>query len=168
MTISAATMPTPTGPLTLLVEGGRLVAAGFTGRPEDLQARLGPALREVGLRRLGDLGEFSAALRAYLDGDVTAPDALPVDGAGTDHQQRVWKVLRDVPAGTTVSYRTLAARAGNPAAVRAAGTACARNLNAPVIPCHRVVRSDGGLGGYAYGLECKRWLLDHERRHAGR
>jgi methylated-DNA-[protein]-cysteine S-methyltransferase len=72
--------------------------------------------------------------------------------------------MRRVPAGETISYTKLAAEAGNPKAVRAAGSACAQNLIAPIVPCHRVLRTDGSLGGYYYGLPAKQWLLAHERR----
>jgi O-6-methylguanine DNA methyltransferase len=85
---------------------------------------------------------------------------------GTEHQQRVWSALREVPAGAPVSYAELARRVGNARAVRAAGSACGRNHVAPIVPCHRVVRSDGTPGGYGWGLPVKRWLLDHELRHA--
>jgi len=70
--------------------------------------------------------------------------------------------MRTIPAGRTWTYARLAAEAGRPTAVRAAGSGCARNLLAPIVPCHRVVRSGGGLGGYFYGLDVKRWLLQHE------
>jgi methylated-DNA-[protein]-cysteine S-methyltransferase len=71
--------------------------------------------------------------------------------------------MREVPPGETITYTELAARAGSPTAVRAAGQACARNVIAPIVPCHRILRSDGTFGGYAYGLHVKRWLLAHER-----
>ena len=77
-------------------------------------------------------------------------------------RRRMWAELRRVPAGATVSYTELATRAGSPKASRAAGSACASNLIAPMVPCHRVVRGDGGLGGYYYGLDRKEWLLRHE------
>jgi methylated-DNA-[protein]-cysteine S-methyltransferase len=73
-----------------------------------------------------------------------------------------WKTLREVPAGEPVSYTELAARTGNPAATRAAAQACARNAAALFVPCHRVIRTDGTLGGFRWGLPVKRWLLDHE------
>ena len=73
-----------------------------------------------------------------------------------------WEVLRTVPAGAPVTYAEFAAKAGRPDAVRAAAGACARNAAALFVPCHRVIRTGGGLGGFRYGLEVKRWLLDHE------
>ncbi len=88
---------------------------------------------------------------------------LPVDVAGTAFQQAVWAALSDIPAGETRTYGQVAAAVGRPAAVRAAGTACGDNSLAVLIPCHRVLRTDGTLGGYAYGLERKASLLDRER-----
>jgi AraC family transcriptional regulator, regulatory protein of adaptative response / methylated-DNA-[protein]-cysteine methyltransferase len=89
---------------------------------------------------------------------------LPLDLRGTAFQQRVWQALRAVPAGATASYRDIAARIGAPAAVRAVAQACGANPLAVAIPCHRVVRSDGGLSGYRWGVERKRALLDREAR----
>ena len=76
--------------------------------------------------------------------------------------QLVWKEMRKIPVGKTWSYAELAARAGSPDAVRAAGSACGKNLIAPIIPCHRVIKTGGTLGNYGYGLEIKEWLLRHE------
>jgi AraC family transcriptional regulator, regulatory protein of adaptative response / methylated-DNA-[protein]-cysteine methyltransferase len=89
---------------------------------------------------------------------------LPLDLRGTQFQRRVWQALRGIPAGTTVSYSDLAARIGAPQAVRAVAQACAANVLAVVIPCHRVVRRDGGLSGYRWGEERKRRLLEREAR----
>ncbi|NCC31805.1 MAG: methylated-DNA--[protein]-cysteine S-methyltransferase [Chloroflexia bacterium] len=89
---------------------------------------------------------------------------LPLDIQGTAFQERVWQVLRTVPAGSTMSYSELAERIGNPKAVRAVASACAANRLAVVIPCHRVVRSDGTLSGYRWGIERKRALLQRERK----
>ena len=106
---------------------------------------------------------MSRAVAAYLDGEVSALDDIPVRQPGGEFMQEVWRLMREIPAGSTLSYGDLAAKAGNPRAVRAVGQACARNMVAPFVPCHRVVRSDGSLGGYYYGLDTKRWILAHER-----
>ena len=158
-------LDTPAGLLSLLAHDDTLVGAGFTGDPESLHARLEPVLREVPLTaaRPQDLAWLVQPMRDYFDGDLKAPDGLPVRQPGSAGRQRLWDAMRAVPAGTTVSYTELAARAGQPSAPRAAGAACAANLIAPVIPCHRILRSDGSLGGYYYGLPCKEWLLAHER-----
>lgn len=104
------------------------------------------------------------ALREYFDGEVTAIDRLSVTMGGTDFQRRVWTALRDIPAGETINYGMLAARIGQPTALRAVGHANGANVIDIVVPCHRVVGANGSLTGYGGGLERKRWLLDHERK----
>jgi AraC family transcriptional regulator of adaptative response/methylated-DNA-[protein]-cysteine methyltransferase len=104
-------------------------------------------------------------LIAQVIGFVEAPDAgldLPLDIRGTAFQQRVWQALRDIPAGSTASYSQIAERIGTPNAVRAVAAACGANTLAVAIPCHRVVRNDGALSGYRWGVERKRALLDKE------
>jgi methylated-DNA-[protein]-cysteine S-methyltransferase len=162
-TVLATTLSTPVGRLALLVRDDTLVAAGFTD-VTDQYARL---QTEDPLREVNDLGMFSAALTAYFDGDVRAMDVLPVDQPGGAFRQAAWKVMREVPAGEVITYAELAARAGNPHAVRAAGSACAQNRVAPIVPCHRIVRTGGALGGYYYGLSVKDWLLTHEKAGIG-
>ena len=159
--ITTAILDTPIGPLSLLAHGDALVGAGFTGDPGELHGRLHPSLRWIPLAA-GELPWLVKPLRDYFDGDLTAPDSLPVHQPATASRERLWAELRAVPAGTTISYTGLAARAGIPRAARAAGSACAANLIAPVIPCHRALRTDGSLGGYYYGLARKEWLLRHE------
>lgn len=159
MTIHATTMPTPVGDLALLVQDDALVAAGFT----DVDDQYGRLHTDDPLTRVGDLGPFSAALSAYFAGEVTAIDTLPVSQPGGSFRQAAWKVMREVPAGEVITYAELATRVGNPGAVRAAGSACAQNRVAPIVPCHRIVRTGGSLGGYYYGLGVKDWLLAHER-----
>jgi methylated-DNA-[protein]-cysteine S-methyltransferase len=102
------------------------------------------------------------ALTAYAGGDVDALDSVVVRQPGGPFMQRAWDELRGVKAGETDTYAGLAIRAGSPAAVRAAGQACAKNHVAPFVPCHRILRTDGSLGGYAYGLPVKEALLVHE------
>ena len=158
-TVLATTLATPVGPLALLVVDDALVASGFTD-VADQYARL---QTDAALREVDDLGVFSTAMMAYFDGDVHAMDELPVDQPGGPFRQAAWKAMRAVPAGEVITYAELAARAGNPGAVRAAGSACAQNRVAPIVPCHRIVRTGGSLGGYYYGLAVKDWLLTHER-----
>lgn len=164
MTIEATTIATPIGELALLTRDDVLVAAGFAPI-EEMAERVGdePVVRRKTLGRISD------AVAAYFAGDVAAIDDLPVDQPEGEFTRAARKVMREIPPGETITYAELAIRAGNPKAVRAAGSACARNLVAPIVPCHRVVRSGGGghLGGYYYGLDVKEWLLAHERSHAG-
>lgn len=107
-------------------------------------------------------GAVPDALRAYADGDLAAIDTIAVAQRETPFRGEVWRALRRVPAGDAVTYTTLAALAGRPAAVRAAASGCATNLVALIVPCHRIVRADGGLGGYLFGTEVKHRLLIHE------
>ena len=163
-TVLATVVDTPIGPLSLLTHGGQLIAGGFTAQPAVMHARLAPPLRALTLEPAdpADLPWLAKPVGAYFDGDLRALDEIPVHQPGTPSRQRLWAALRAVPPGTTVSYTQLAARAGNPRAPRAAGAACAYNLIAPVVPCHRALRTDGSLGGYYYGLDRKTWLLRHE------
>jgi len=105
--------------------------------------------------------EWVRGVVACIDDPKAAHD-LPLDIRGTAFQQRVWQALREIPAGATRTYAELAAQAGSPKAVRAVGSACGANGVAVLVPCHRAVRADGGLGGYRWGVERKRRLLDRE------
>ncbi|NYF80021.1 methylated-DNA--[protein]-cysteine S-methyltransferase [Granulicella arctica] len=102
------------------------------------------------------------AIGRYFAGDLTAIDHLPVQTAGTSFQREVWRALRTIPCGTTVSYAQLAEQISRPAAVRAIGLANGSNPIGVVVPCHRVIGADGSLAGYGGGIERKRWLLAHE------
>ena len=103
------------------------------------------------------------SLRAYFAGDLTALDDVPVRfDRGTPFQREVWNALRTIPVGQTISYAELARRVGRPTAYRAVGAANGQNPIGVVVPCHRVIAADGTLGGYAGGLDRKRWLLAHE------
>jgi methylated-DNA-[protein]-cysteine S-methyltransferase len=102
------------------------------------------------------------AMAAYFDGDIGALDTITCATGGTPFQRSVWKALRKIPAGKTTSYGALARRIGRPAAMRAVGAANGANPIAIVVPCHRVIGTDGSLTGYGGGLGRKRWLLKHE------
>lgn len=180
--IDACSYETPVGTLTVLATnpspdpGGNgtggaagrdrpvIIAAGFCPA-DDLWERL-PAEQQAELRTVTDLGPLQGPIERYLDGDIEAIDEIAVQQHGTDLQQEVWDGLRAIPAGETRTYTQLAGTTSKPKAVRAVGSACGRNLIAPFVPCHRALRSDGSLGGYYYGLDVKRWLLDHEARTA--
>lgn len=149
-------------PFACLIDArdGRLVAGGFCAA-EELFERLAPEERAE--RSPAPAGHpVRRALRAYAAGRLEALEALPVRQPATPFHAEVQRALRRIPAGRTRSYAELARAAGRPAAVRAAASGCARNRVALVVPCHRVLRGDGSLGGYAYGLEVKRALLAHE------
>jgi methylated-DNA-[protein]-cysteine S-methyltransferase len=157
-----ATMPSPAGPFTIVTDNdGAVVAAGWTDDVHELLS-LVPTKEAKPLR---DLGAASVAARAYFEGDLAAVDAVPVrQRSGGEFLTHAWDVLRGVKAGEPVTYTGFAELAGRPAAVRAAAQACARNAAALFVPCHRVIRTDGSLGGFRWGLPVKRWLLDFESR----
>lgn len=155
--MNTTTITTPAGPLTIVAtDDGAVRAAGFG-------AGAGQLLPEAARPR-PDLGDISKAVLAYLDGDLTAIDGVPVEQPGGAFMVAAWRALRGSRPGEPLTYTELAARAGRPAAVRAAANACARNQVALFVPCHRVLRSDGGLGGYRWGTGVKQWLLRHETR----
>ncbi|MBV8833421.1 MAG: methylated-DNA--[protein]-cysteine S-methyltransferase, partial [Acidobacteriaceae bacterium] len=114
---------------------------------------------------IGADSDYEAVI-ARIVGLIETPGTsltLPLDVRGTAFQQRVWQALQKIPAGETVSYSEVARRIGSPGAVRAVASACAANRLAVAIPCHRVVRNDGSVSGYAWGIERKRLLLDREQ-----
>jgi methylated-DNA-[protein]-cysteine S-methyltransferase len=107
-------------------------------------------------------GPLRPVFAAYFAGERDAFAKVAWEGAGTAFQQKVWRALCDIPAGETISYATLAQRIGRPTAVRAVGLANGSNPVALIVPCHRVIGSNGSLTGYGGGLHRKRWLLEHE------
>lgn len=143
-----------------------IVRAFGWGDPAQNIARLPGALRGRGVTSGDGSVVVREAVEAYGDGDLRALDRIPAEQEGGPFFHDAWRALRAVAPGETVTYSELAELAGRPQAVRAAASACARNLVALIIPCHRVVRRDGGLGGFAYGLPVKRELLAHEARFA--
>jgi methylated-DNA-[protein]-cysteine S-methyltransferase len=161
-------IPTPIGELFIAADqDGNLRVTDWTehdGRTHRLLLRqygengftLAPARNPHGL---------TSALIAYFAGDLAAIDALPVATAGTPFQREVWRALRQIPCGSTISYGELAQRIGRPKAVRAVGLANGSNPIGVVVPCHRVIGSNGSLTGYGGGIDRKRWLLAHERNH---
>ena len=160
------TLPTPAGPFTIIATDDAVLASGWTTDVELLRTKIGAALRPVpgALTQKRDLGPFTRAVREYDAGDVTAIDDVPVAQAASPFMRRAWDELRRIPAGLPETYGQLATRCESPSAVRAAGSACARNPIALFVPCHRIVRTGGALGGFAYGLDVKGWLLDHEQQ----
>lgn len=161
--LDSATIGTPAGPLAILASpAGAVRAAGFTADAATLLPLVHASLRGP-VRPRADLGPISAAVLRYLDGDLAAIDDVPVEQhTGGVFMGHAWGVLRQVKPGQPVTYTGFAQLAGRPSAVRAAAASCARNAAALFVPCHRVLRTDGALGGYRWGLPVKRWLLDHE------
>lgn len=158
-TIHWAVVPTSLGDMLVAATDKGVCCLSFAEGREALEARFPNAeLVEGGADFANLLAQVVAAVEA--PGDYAH---IPIDVKGTAFQEAVWRELRRIPAGETRSYAQIAAAAGKPSAVRAAGSANGANNVAVLIPCHRVIRTDGSLGGYAYGLDIKRELLARER-----
>lgn len=162
-TLTSRVHGSPVGPLTLIAHETALVAVLW---PEERAGRV----RLASEPRVDDgdhpvLAEAARQLAEYFAGDRRDFE-LGLDPQGTEFQRDVWWSLADIPFGETSTYGRQAELIGRPSAVRAVGSANGRNPLSIVLPCHRIVATDGGLAGFAGGLETKRWLLDHERRIA--
>ena len=161
MIASTQTIDTPDGPFTLVVDGdGRVLASGWTDDVAAAVARIHPSLRPAEVVA-ADV-DAAAAVHAYYDGDLAALDAVPVRQHGTALQSQGWAALREITPGAPLTYTEFAAVLARPHAVRAAASICARNAPALFVPCHRVLRGDGAMGGFAWGVEVKRRLLARE------
>lgn len=155
------TIDTPDGPFTILASAQReVLASGWTADHEAILLRLASVARP-GRVEEGESGVAEAVL-AYYDGDLAAIDAVPVAHTGTEMQRAGWAALREITPGAPLTYSGFATLLGSPRAVRAAASICARNAPALFVPCHRVLRSDGTLGGFAWGLSVKESLLARE------
>lgn len=169
MTAIIQTIDTADGPFTLLAEVSpdtgdqRVLASGWTADHDEIVDRLAMKNRPEDIRE-GET-DAAAAVRAYYGGDLAAIDTVPVRQFGTRMQQAGWDALRRITPGEPLTYSEFAVALGSPSAVRAAASICARNAPALFVPCHRVLRSDGTLGGFAWGLPVKEALL---AREAGR
>jgi methylated-DNA-[protein]-cysteine S-methyltransferase len=162
MTALIQTIDTPDGAFTILADDQqRVLASGWTADHAAILDRLAAGERPTDVRE----GETDAAeaVRAYYGGDVAAIDTVPVRQKGTTLQMSGWAALRKIAPGVPLTYTSFAAVLDNPRAVRAAASICARNAPALFVPCHRVLRTDGTLGGFAWGLDVKESLLARER-----
>jgi methylated-DNA-[protein]-cysteine S-methyltransferase len=162
VTVFTAAFASPLGPLALVASPEGLCAVGFDCDWARVVVELERRFGAVVLEPTEDPAGAVSALRRYFDGDVRAIEAIPVDTGGTPFQQQVWHTLRRIPAGQTWSYADMAAAIGRPSATRAVGAANGANPVGVVLPCHRVIGSNGSLTGYGGGLPRKVWLLRHE------
>ena len=158
--LSTTTMPSPVGDLTIGVSDRGVRFVLWNASERDLQSTTdagSPEWREAVLvRTVAQLDEYFAGTRTEFD--------LPLDPRGTDFQLSAWTLLRTIPYGQTVSYAYQARSLGDVRKSRAVGAANGKNPIAIIVPCHRVVGSDGSLTGFGGGLQSKAWLLDHEKR----
>jgi O-6-methylguanine DNA methyltransferase len=161
--LAVSRLPAPVGELTVVTdERGAVRLLGAGADPGEVRTAMARRYPGVPLGDDDAPTDIAAALARYFDGDLAALDGIPTAAAGTPFQRAVWAALREIPAGTTASYRDIAVRLGSPGAVRAVGMANGANPVAIVVPCHRVIGADGSLTGYAGGMARKRWLLAHE------
>lgn len=166
-TLTLDRVATPTGEVLLVVDAdGAVRALDFAGYEDRMRRLLRRHWGEAELVEGRAPAAIRSAVEAWFGGDLTALDGLKIKTNGTDFQRAVWAALRAIPAGETRTYGQLAAAIGSPKAVRAAGLANGQNPIAVIVPCHRVIGADGGLTGYAGGLERKQWLLAHEGARA--
>ncbi|HET8963966.1 MAG TPA: methylated-DNA--[protein]-cysteine S-methyltransferase [Chitinophagales bacterium] len=153
LSTTSLSIQTPLGLLRLEANNHHLVSASFINHSEStIDNNLSPLLKEV-----------ATQLDAYFKGKLQTFD-IPLQPLGTDFQKEVWKKLKTIPYGETISYLKLANMVGGPHYSRAVGTANGNNTIAIIIPCHRVIGNNGDLVGYSGGLEKKRWLIDFEKK----
>ena len=154
MPLLVTSIKTPVGTLNLLADDQILIGANLSN--------ISAFNVNADVKSVKVIPVISDLISDYFDGDLTAINAIKVRQPGATFSQAAWKAMRKVNAGKVISYADLADKAGSPAAVRAAGSACANNAIMLVVPCHRIVKTGGALGNYAYGVDKKEWLLSHE------
>lgn len=155
-------LASPIGEVRIVSDGENLRALEFEDYDDRMAVLLKRQYGELQFTPANNPGGATEVMRAYFEGDICAIETLKVASNGSDFQQRVWKMLREIPAGKTWSYGQLAEAIGQPSASRAVGLANGSNPIAIVVPCHRVIGANGSLTGYGGGLSRKKWLLAHE------
>jgi methylated-DNA-[protein]-cysteine S-methyltransferase len=156
VTLLLSTLSTPIGNLNLIADEHILLAANLSNL-KALKESLSQEDSERDVKSVSRIPIITDLISDYFDGDIAALNAISVRQPGAHFSQEAWKAMKKVKAGKVISYGELAERAGSPAAVRAAGSAIVL-----IVPCHRIVKTGGALGNYAYGLDKKAWLLRHE------
>ena len=154
-------MASPIGKLYLLTRDQTVLGLNLSGFQDLLSSLSDDELAEK-IGKSQKIKGITEKLEDYFDGDLKAINSIKVKQPGGEFSQAAWSAMRKIKAGNTESYSELAYRAGSPAAVRAAGSACAKNKIALIIPCHRIVKTGGAIGAYGWGVNKKIWLLEHE------
>jgi methylated-DNA-[protein]-cysteine S-methyltransferase len=157
----SATIDSPVGKLYLLARGETVLGLNHSGY-RDLLSGLSEVELKEKIGKATKIKGITDKLDEYFDGNLSVINTIKVKQPGAPFSQAAWASMRKIKAGTVESYADLAYRAGSPAAVRAAGSACAKNKIAIIIPCHRIIKSDGSIGAYGWGVNMKMWLLRHE------
>ena len=157
----STTLASPIGKLYLLSRGETVLGLNLSGFQDLLSSLSQDELGEK-IGKSAKVKGITDKLEDYFDGDLKAINSITVKQPGGDFSQAAWAAMRKIKIGTTESYADLAYRAGSPAAVRAAGSTCAKNKIAVIIPCHRIIKTGGAIGAYGWGVNKKIWLLQHE------
>lgn len=157
----STTLSSPIGKLYLLTRGEMVLGLNLSGF-HDLLTSLSPRELEEKIRKISRVEGITEKLVSYFDGDIRAINSIKVKQPGGDFSQAAWSAMRKIKSGSVDSYSDLAHNAGSPSAVRAAGSACAKNKIILIVPCHRVVKTGGAIGNYGPGVDKKIWLLRHE------
>lgn len=163
MVLRLRVIDTPIGPLTVVGAGADVCLLHFGAVDDGVRSWLARWYPGAPIEAHADPAGAVGKLQAYFAGDLQAIDTIAVSMHGTPFQQRVWDFLRRIRSGRTASYADVARSIGSPTAVRAVGAANGANPVAVVVPCHRVIGTNGSLTGYGGGLDRKRWLLAHEQ-----
>jgi methylated-DNA-[protein]-cysteine S-methyltransferase len=161
VTLLLTNISTPIGNLNLIADEHVLLGANLSTL-KALRESLSAEDSEREIKSVSKIPVITDLIIDYFDGDISAINSIQVRQPGAHFSQAAWKAMKKIKPGSVISYGELADRAGSPAAVRAAGSACAKNAIVLVVPCHRIVKTGGALGNYAYGLNKKEWLLHHE------
>jgi methylated-DNA-[protein]-cysteine S-methyltransferase len=170
LTFTVATLPSPLGGMLIVTDSEqRLRALNWEDHADRMDRDLGRIYGRKGvhLERGTAPAAIRRALQRYFAGKLQAIDEIDVETGGTPFQSNVWRALRKIPVGTTLSYGRMAQRLKCPLAVRAVGLANGSNPISVVVPCHRLIGTNGSLTGYGGGLERKQWLLEHEGVRCG-
>lgn len=171
MQLISITTSTPIGEFHMIAERKKdkkrsqdVVRASGFGTLNELKNHLPQRLQSLPLTEAESIHPYQQLITAYFNGDTTALDAIPFQQEGSAFTQQVWDAIHRIPHGKTTSYKQLALASGYPKAIRAAGTACGHNHLALLVPCHRVLRTHGGIGNYGYGRKIKEHLLKMEQK----
>ena len=161
MALLISSKSTPIGTLNLIADGDLLLGANLSSI-QALKDGLDSIYSGSEFKEVKKIPVISDLIDDYFDGDLIAINGIKVSQPGGSFSQAAWKSMRRIRPGKVLSYAELAKNSGSPKAVRAAGSACAKNAIVLVVPCHRIVKTGGALGNYAYGVKTKEWLLGHE------
>lgn len=161
--LSIMTMPTPDGDFSIIIDKNEVAIVSGFGNTEKLFRKLPKDLQSTNTK-IVDKHPYKKLVEEYYCGDKSALSKIPRQQTGSNFQIKVWNQISNIPYGQKISYGQLAKIIGLPKASRAVGTACGLNRLALIIPCHRVIKSDGTIGGYAYKKDIKQSLLESESR----